>query len=367
MIKLSQFLYKNKDKTIILINNNKEIDNLMNSLKKFLINQKINSKINYLSYNQINIKKNNKIIQENIFIIEDTPSNKIYCKDNKLNYFLISKHSLEAIDNFINTKYINEIEININDHCNLKCKSCSHYSNLAYEHYLDINIFEKDIKRISELIDENTKLFIFGGEPLLVNNIIDYLKILKQYLPNNYLEIRSNGILLIENKENYDELLNYCQKNNIVIGISVYPINDKYIKDLKNLELELNKVKIKTNFIWFQHDKLFSKDKRFLNKNLKINKYDYIGCIGNYAPIAVLKEGKIYHCPICAYIKYFNEYFKVNLETLNEDYIDIYQVNSAQEIIDFLLKPTPFCNYCDVQNRTLEKWNLSEFKIDEYI
>lgn len=50
------------------------------------------------------------------------------------------------------------------------------------------------------------------------------------------------------------------------------------------------------------------------------------------------------------------------------DYIDIYRVNNATELFNFLSCPKPFCRYCDVKNRSYgHKWERSKQKINEWI
>ncbi|WP_232473641.1 hypothetical protein [Brachyspira murdochii] len=45
--------------------------------------------------------------------------------------------------------YIDFVEIHLAEHCNLNCYSCNHFSQLAKEEYYDIEIFEKDINRLT--------------------------------------------------------------------------------------------------------------------------------------------------------------------------------------------------------------------------
>ena len=59
-----------------------------------------------------------------------------------------------------------------------------------------------------------------------------------------------------------------------------------------------------------------------------------------------LYYGKIYICPVVAYIKYFNQRFNQNLEVSEGDYLDIYKLTNAKEIIEWSYKPMPFCKYC---------------------
>ena len=82
--------------------------------------------------------------------------------------------------------YLNVIEIHLAEHCNFSCYSCTHFSPLASEEYYDINIFEKDIKRLFDLSSGLVNRFhLMGGEPLLNKNCKDYFYITRKYFKNS--------------------------------------------------------------------------------------------------------------------------------------------------------------------------------------
>lgn len=83
--------------------------------------------------------------------------------------------------------------------------------------------------------------------------------------------------------------------------------------------------------------------------------------------LSILKNGKIYGCPMTATIEHFNMFYNKNLEVSHLDCIDIYNVTSYNDILLFLSKPIPFCEYCDVKNwRTIGPWRSSKKDISEY-
>ncbi len=64
----------------------------------------------------------------------------------------------------------------------------------------------------------------------------------------------------------------------------------------------------------------------------------------------------------------FNEFFKKDLKVSQEDYIDIYEVESAEQVLEQLAKPIPFCRYCKLEGRNKDyEWGVSEHIIEEYI
>ena len=90
---------------------------------------------------------------------------------------------------------LNYFNVNLVEHCNLNCKYCDHFAPLAEEKYTDIKSLEKDLKRMSSLLNINS-VGLMGGEPLLHPNLVEILKMSRAVLKNTKLTIFTNGILL---------------------------------------------------------------------------------------------------------------------------------------------------------------------------
>jgi ABC-2 type transport system ATP-binding protein len=112
-------------------------------------------------------------------------------------------------------------ETDIVGHCNLNCKSCTHFSPLADESFVATDSFEKDFARLSELAGrDNEKIDIMGGEPLLHPEISTLVTIARKYF-DGPVNIVTNGILLSQmNKHFWDT----CRENKIRIVVTSYPI-----------------------------------------------------------------------------------------------------------------------------------------------
>lgn len=55
------------------------------------------------------------------------------------------------------------------------------------------------------------------------------------------------------------------------------------------------------------------------------------------------------------------------MELLEEDALDIYSVNSWEEIAEFSSKYIPFCRYCDLKKWGHDsEWKASRKTMDEY-
>lgn len=252
-------------------------------------------------------------------------------------------------------------EVDIAMHCNLKCKSCHHFSPLAKEEITDINVFKRDFQRLKDLFGEDVeRIYLLGGEPLLNKDISSYLGIARNYFHNTKIELVSNGILLpkMDNK-----FWITCHDNRIKISVTKYPIKVDYSK------IEEICQRHKVDFAFFGsavNDKHMSHYPLDINGKQEIEKNFYSCNMANNC--ITLKKGKLYPCVLPPNIIHFNTYFGENLEVDKKDGIDIYDVQSKEDILNFLSKPIPFCRYCAVERRTYDNlWEYSKQKIEEWI
>ncbi|MDR2803826.1 MAG: radical SAM protein, partial [Treponema sp.] len=255
---------------------------------------------------------------------------------------------------------------------NLNCIGCSHFSTLAPEQFIDIEKYEDDCKRIAVLSGGDIRhINLLGGEPLLNPHLTDIIKISRSYFPECTIRIVTNGLLL---KNQPDEFWECCRINNVIIAISVYPVNIDY------------------NFIFSKMEKhnvqiAFATDSKFLSKGDKELPFDHHDIKWRKVPIDIgggqnpsksnalctmtpcyqLVEGKICKCPRVAYVKFFNSYFNVNLKVTEDDYIDIYEAKTIDEIQNKLRKPVPFCRYCNMDGQPQYiKWKTTKKEISEW-
>jgi uncharacterized Fe-S cluster-containing radical SAM superfamily protein len=259
-----------------------------------------------------------------------------------------------------------QFEVHLADHCNLNCKSCSHFSPLVEENFMEIDNFKHDCERLGELTNGKVKFIrIMGGEPLLHNRLIDFLDAARNNFPElsygggggGELIIVTNGILLPKQPESFWE---NCHKNNVEIQISNYPIKidrDKIDSFAKRYKVTVDYVGGKEKIKWHAMK---------LDLSGRQNIKESFGLCSQSNTCIHLFNGKLFTCPITAYIKYFNEYFGKNLQITEKDYIDIYRAKDINEILDFLSKPIPFCRYCNVKEERDIEWRISRKDIQEW-
>lgn len=293
---------------------------------------------------------------------------------------------INCIEEHENGKYLlSKITINVTDHCNLNCKNCDTYSSIATPKYLEPQKLQKDLKRFRDLVGNSIeKIGLLGGEPLLNKNISHILNICRFYFPEPTICLVTNGILL--NKMN-QYFWDSCRENNIVISVSVYPINVdfKQIKELadkNDVSIYFSKVKYKGNtFDWRNQNKLTQKFQ--LPKCIKSNEIDwqkqlldingkqypkdsYDRCHATKRVYTMLVDGKIYCCYMASQIHHFNNYFNTNLKIEASDYLDIYKIKNKKEIWKFLETPPPFCKYCVCDHGESINWGFTKKDIKEW-
>lgn len=84
---------------------------------------------------------------------------------------------------------IPRIEINLIDGCNLNCKGCAHFSSIfSSEDIYNLEKYENDLKSLRE-IGEIVRLRLLGGEPLLLHNIEEYIRVARNVCPESDIEI----------------------------------------------------------------------------------------------------------------------------------------------------------------------------------
>ena len=250
-------------------------------------------------------------------------------------------------------------QVHLTYHCNLKCKSCSHFSPLSEERELNIDVFENDFKRLSLLgEDKIRKIDLLGGEPLLHSQINDCLFIARKYFRNAEIILITNGLLLPKMPEAFWRA---CKENKIVLAISPYPIKidiDKIKQMVKAFDLDFLYDPDAVNKTTFGHFRMDINGTQNAAENVKLC-FESKNC-------HCLDNGKMFLCYLPPCVDIFNRQFEKNIPVVEEDSIDIYKASSISEIIEFLKKPMPFCKYCDVKNRNPINWGVSKKVVEEW-
>lgn len=259
---------------------------------------------------------------------------------------------------------LNYFCFSILEHCNLNCKYCDHFAPLAKEGYAKVNVIEKHMKRISDLLHVSS-IGIMGGEPLLSPDITVYFDMLRNIFPQTLLTMYTNGILLEKQKEEFWES---CRKNKIFIRISKFPLDIDFTK-VFNIAKEYS-ISISYYGVDFKKGEEFksmykmSLDLKGKQNSKKMSEL----CWHNKGGCTYFADGKFYQCTTVGNIHNFNNHFKTDLIVTKNDYADIYKIKNGIDIINFLNKrPIPFCKYCNINKRVYGlPFEISKKEITEW-
>ena len=259
------------------------------------------------------------------------------------------------------------IEVNLADHCNLNCQMCDHFSPFAKPTFLDLESFKRDMIRLAELTDGHIDIMkLQGGEPLLNDKTIDFIKITRELFPKAIIFFFTDGLLL-KRWENHPEgnFWQACHDYNVRIELTVYPIGIK-VDEIQALAKKYDVVLDAFTEVGHRRlDGVKKSVKHPFDLDGNVEKWQFISCY-QFNESITLRDGKLYTCPMIPYINHFNEYFNQNLLVSENDYIDIYKVENYEELAEFVTHRTDFCRYCKVRERKAYDWKQSNHTLEEY-
>lgn len=258
---------------------------------------------------------------------------------------------------------LSKCSIHLVDHCNLNCKSCGHFSCLAHagDYEITLRDFCRDLRRLHKVLRGRLEILeLYGGEPLLHPNVLPFMKYARRIFPRATIRLITNGILLPQQKPSFWKT---AHRYKILISPTKYPIYidwDSVTETAKKYRAELD----------------FFMDTGYCLKTLCHKPLDlsggqnlalsFINC--QHAGCINLYKGRLYHCPVAAYIKYFNRQFGTNLQTSSSDSLDIYERGlEPKDVFEFISRPIPFCRYCASHATTYgHPWEPTKKDISEW-
>ena len=252
-------------------------------------------------------------------------------------------------------------EFALAEHCNLNCRGCDHFSPIAEPQLADFTSIAMDFARLSALFDGKAeRIHILGGEPLLHPDIVQFLKMARKNFGQAKINVVTNGLLLLKVPEIFWKA---CRDNNINIIATKYPIP----LDYEAIENKASRQGVSFEYFGKTNETL----KTLFQHKLSANKTQdawmmYLLC--NKANRCIyLQDGRLYTCTVAPTVRHFDKKFGTHIFNAEENSIDIYAAKSAQEIMQFLSKPIPFCAHCRIpENVNSIKWCKSNRTIDEW-
>ena len=259
-----------------------------------------------------------------------------------------------------------KLDVQVCDHCNLRCAGCLHFAPLAEERFLDLEEYERDLGRLAVVKDIAGyfgAIALMGGEPLLHPRIVDVMRTTRSFLPGERVSLCTNGLLLRRMDDAFwDALAEYS----IELAISPYPIRMDY-------EALAELARSKGAKAFFTGDITGADRDKEVFMRLALDPrgecdpaQSFISCpFGGY--YLQLAHGSIWSCQVAAHHGSFARRFGFQMHDDPDDALPLDAITSADDIETFRRRSHPMCRYCNNDALTIAQWEQSKFEAEEWL
>lgn len=277
-----------------------------------------------------------------------------------------SPYALSFTDRLARMAMKPKLDVQVCDHCNLRCAGCLHFAPLAEEHYLDVRSYERDLQQLAS-IDGVEGYFgsvaLMGGEPLLHPRLVGIVRITRSYLPRQHVVLCTNGLLLKRMDDDFWRVLVECD---VALLISPYPLRIDY----EELAAFARAKGVRTAFARDITDTTDGKDS-FLRLAIdpkggcdKAQSFTSCPFGGSYLQLA---RGAIWPCQVAAHHGPLARRFGYDMRDEPDDSLPLTSIGSADDIETFRRMSHPMCRYCDIDALTVVPWERSKLDAAEWL
>lgn len=256
------------------------------------------------------------------------------------------------------------VECDIVDHCNLNCRGCGHASNIAPVGFMDIDVFRKDMSRLSLLFENITKVRILGGEPLLHPRLTEFIRVARECFPRTDLRVATNGLLIPKQEGAVFEAM---RENDACFDITCYLPTFNMLFEIKRKLLTENvRYQIMQPAVSFF--KFFSKERR--------DPVAVFACCG--LDCVTICRGRLSRCGMEASYERIAKRYGLPVVSEKDGRIDIYEDGlDGWELLRRVYEPFSLCGYCNCVKNWTEvmirgdepcfKWQLGEPNLSDWV
>lgn len=271
--------------------------------------------------------------------------------------YISVEESLIPID--LSKPRIKQFDVNLVDHCNMKCKGCLRYSNLVDKPYFaDFDKMIADWIRIRELFWGVERLKLMGGEPMLSPDLCRYIKYAREIFPDADIMVTTNALLI---NENCTELFRVMKENYCFFDISLYAPMQERIGKVEEI--------LQKNGVWYEINDSKGDFYKVLSREPKYDMNEaYEKCTARNCHH--LREGKLSVCSRPQYAYIMNEMYHTNIPG-DDGVWDIYHLDmDAWELDEKLSTGFEACKYCappvayEWDRATIENAQMSDWFVD---
>lgn len=258
-----------------------------------------------------------------------------------------------------------KLDVQVCDHCNLRCAGCLHFAPLADERFLDLVEYERDLSRLAAVEGIGgyfDSVALMGGEPLLHPRLPDIVRATRAHLPGEAVVLCTNGLLLRRMGDGFWRALADCD---VVLLLSPYPLRVDY-DGLAAL------ARAKGVPAWFASDITRTAEGKEVFMRLALDPEggcdparSFASCPfgGRYLQLA---RGAIWPCQVAAHCGPFARRFGYGMRDAPDDSLPLASIGSAGDIETFRRRLHPMCRHCDNEALTVAPWEPSRLDAAEW-
>lgn len=232
--------------------------------------------------------------------------------------------------------YRKYLEFNITNMCNNKCLGCTRDSPFIKNDKSDFESYKNDLTMLSKVM-KIKKFRILGGEPLLINELTEFLKFARSLKMFDDVGICTNGRLLNKQKDELFQNIDFIEVS-IYSNANSFEIQEELIKRQLIGKFKF-KLKVHDNF-------------RITNLNYDNDETTTIN-VFNKCEIAhswschTFSDGYYYKCAKPLIQKNYDKVRNI-VRSYKKDGCSIHQNNLEQELTNYLNDNTPLdhCKSC---------------------
>lgn len=244
------------------------------------------------------------------------------------------------------------------DHCNLNCRGCTSYANIAKPAFVSCEEFKQDMKAMKRKITKMELFVFYGGEPLLHPELDSLIRIFRDVYPVTPVEIISNGLLIPKMSEKLVGTIR--DSGGIRFVITQYPPTKKMISKVVAFMIK--------NAIDYRIGEPLEEFFRILTKEEQDAEVIYEKCKQTFY-CKTIRKGKMYACPVIPYTFERLDFFDIalNEDEKKESFFDLH--DGLENVWDMLIRlrdPFALCKFCQVDKEMLP-WKIGEAERSDWI
>ena len=259
-----------------------------------------------------------------------------------------------------------KLDVQVCDHCNLRCAGCLHFAPLAEKRFLDLGEYARDLERLAAIEGVGGyfgSVVLMGGEPLLHPDIAEVVRTMRAHLPNERVDLCTNGLLLKRMGDGFWDALVEC---GVGIALSPYPVRLDYEKLAELARSKGVRAHFAADITGTAEGKQAFVRLALDPKGACDPVRSFTSCPfgGHFLQLA---RGAIWPCQVAALHGAFARRFGYAMHDGPDDSLPLEAIGSADDIEKFRRRPHPMCRYCDNDALTVAPWGRSELVAEEWL